>query len=89
MAEHGLARIFFVVDHGGASQFKGPTSKGMGLQMADSLTGNHRKDGFTPLETIRRFLGVIGSDPIQSRRGGLRADEDGTSSCAIWDLIRP
>ncbi|GJX03614.1 hypothetical protein Tco_0189530 [Tanacetum coccineum] len=30
------------------------------LRVADSHTGNHPKDGFTPLETIRRLLVVIG-----------------------------
>nr|GEY17947.1 hypothetical protein [Tanacetum cinerariifolium] len=29
--------------------------KGVGLRVADSLTGNHREDGFTPLETFRGF----------------------------------
>ncbi|GJR87022.1 xanthohumol 4-O-methyltransferase-like protein [Tanacetum coccineum] len=29
-----------------------PSAKGVGLRVADSHTGNHRKDGFTPLETI-------------------------------------
>ncbi|GJV41017.1 hypothetical protein Tco_1419457, partial [Tanacetum coccineum] len=28
------------------------TAKGMGLRVTDSNTGNHRKDDFTPLETI-------------------------------------
>ncbi|GJU82305.1 hypothetical protein Tco_1284670 [Tanacetum coccineum] len=37
-----------------------PTTKGVGLRMADSHTGNHPKDGFTPLETIRRLLVAIG-----------------------------
>ncbi|GKC36614.1 hypothetical protein Tco_1048998, partial [Tanacetum coccineum] len=32
------------------------TVKGVGLRVADSHTGNHREDGFTPLETIRMFL---------------------------------
>ncbi|GKC41562.1 hypothetical protein Tco_1059284, partial [Tanacetum coccineum] len=32
------------------------TAKGMGLRMADSHTGNHHEDDFTPPETIRRFL---------------------------------
>ncbi|GJT86094.1 hypothetical protein Tco_1067811 [Tanacetum coccineum] len=30
------------------------TTKGVGLRVADSHTGNHREDGFTPLETIQR-----------------------------------
>ncbi|GJT29433.1 hypothetical protein Tco_0909708 [Tanacetum coccineum] len=42
------------------------TAKGMGLRVADSHTGNHREDGFTPLETIRRFLGLIGSRSLSS-----------------------
>ncbi|GJZ06447.1 hypothetical protein Tco_0540240 [Tanacetum coccineum] len=32
------------------------TAKGVGLRVVDSHTGNHREDGFTPLETIQRFL---------------------------------
>ncbi|GKE92444.1 hypothetical protein Tco_1573539 [Tanacetum coccineum] len=34
-------------------------AKGVGLRVVDSHTGNHREDGFTPLETIRRFLGKV------------------------------
>ncbi|GJR04609.1 hypothetical protein Tco_0527593 [Tanacetum coccineum] len=37
-----------------------PTSKGVGLHVADSHTGNHPEDGFTQLETIRTLLVVIG-----------------------------
>ncbi|GJZ67730.1 hypothetical protein Tco_0630970, partial [Tanacetum coccineum] len=37
----------------------GPTTKGVGLCMASSYTGNHREDDFTPLETIRRFLDFV------------------------------
>ncbi|GJY65627.1 hypothetical protein Tco_0467865 [Tanacetum coccineum] len=56
------------------------TKKGVGLRMADSHTGNHREDGFTPLETIRMFLGIIGSRsllgskgrPSSPRRGSLK-----------------
>ncbi|GJX85087.1 hypothetical protein Tco_0335861 [Tanacetum coccineum] len=36
------------------------TLKGMGLRVADSHTGNHRKYDFTPLEIIQRFLDSIG-----------------------------
>ncbi|GJV93248.1 hypothetical protein Tco_1541061 [Tanacetum coccineum] len=36
-----------------------PTAKGVGLCVADSHTGNHPEDGFTPLKTIRRLLVVI------------------------------
>ncbi|GJX33984.1 hypothetical protein Tco_0245541 [Tanacetum coccineum] len=45
------------------------TAKGIGLRVADSHTGNHREDGFTPLETIRRFLGIIGSRSLLSSKG--------------------
>ncbi|GKC49247.1 hypothetical protein Tco_1071992 [Tanacetum coccineum] len=31
----------------------------MGLRVADSHTGNHHEDDFTPLETIRMFLNII------------------------------
>ncbi|GJT78307.1 hypothetical protein Tco_1045032 [Tanacetum coccineum] len=34
--------------------------KSIGLRVVDSHTGNHPKGGFTPLETIRRLLVVIG-----------------------------
>ncbi|GKF06711.1 hypothetical protein Tco_0037379, partial [Tanacetum coccineum] len=33
------------------------TTKGVGLSIADSYSGNHREDDFTPLETIRRLEG--------------------------------
>ncbi|GJQ98489.1 hypothetical protein Tco_0009628 [Tanacetum coccineum] len=45
-------------DHRGVLRFKGfikdLTAKGVGLRVADSLTGNHRTDGFTPLEKVSR-----------------------------------
>ncbi|GKE33058.1 hypothetical protein Tco_1452380, partial [Tanacetum coccineum] len=37
-----------------------PTAKGVGLRVADSHTGNHPEDDFTPLETIRRLCSVFG-----------------------------
>ncbi|GKB69866.1 hypothetical protein Tco_0931278, partial [Tanacetum coccineum] len=53
------------------------TAKGLGLCVTDSYTGNHHEDGFTPLETIQRFLGIIRSRSLlslkerpSSRRGG-------------------
>ncbi|GJU86230.1 hypothetical protein Tco_1293776 [Tanacetum coccineum] len=56
----------------------------MGLRVADSHTGNHREDGFTPLETIQRFLSIIGSKSLlvlkgrpSSRRGGPAASSAG------------
>ncbi|GJQ95748.1 hypothetical protein Tco_0006887 [Tanacetum coccineum] len=58
----------FIEDH---------TAKGVGLRVANSHTGNHREDDFTPLETIRRFPGIVGSKSLSgskgrplSRRGG-------------------
>nr|GEW13668.1 hypothetical protein [Tanacetum cinerariifolium] len=49
------------------------TAKGVGLHVADSHTGNHREDVFTPLETICRFLGIIRSRSLSGSKGGLRA----------------
>ncbi|GKD58519.1 hypothetical protein Tco_1296028 [Tanacetum coccineum] len=37
-----------------------PTTKGVGLRVENSHTGNHPIDDFMPLETIRRLLVVIG-----------------------------
>nr|GEU36284.1 putative reverse transcriptase domain-containing protein [Tanacetum cinerariifolium] len=34
------------------------TTKGLGLRVADSHTGNHRENDFMLLETIRRILGI-------------------------------
>ncbi|GJX64235.1 hypothetical protein Tco_0298578 [Tanacetum coccineum] len=45
------------------------TAKGVGLHVADSYTGNHREDGFTPLETIQRFLGIFGRKSHSSSKG--------------------
>ncbi|GJZ05132.1 hypothetical protein Tco_0538407 [Tanacetum coccineum] len=45
------------------------TAKGVSLRVADSHAGNHREDGFTPLETIR-FLGIIKSRSHSSSKGG-------------------
>ncbi|GJX61938.1 hypothetical protein Tco_0294838 [Tanacetum coccineum] len=45
------------------------TAKGVGLCVADSHTGNHREDDFTPLETIRRFLGIVRSRSLSSSKG--------------------
>ncbi|GJX04566.1 reverse transcriptase domain-containing protein [Tanacetum coccineum] len=45
------------------------TVKGVGLRVADSHIGNHREDDFTPLETIRRFLYIIGSRSLLSSKG--------------------
>nr|GEW75846.1 hypothetical protein [Tanacetum cinerariifolium] len=52
-----------------SSFVKDLTAKGMGLRMADSHIGNHREDDFTPLETIRRFLGIFKSRSLLSLKG--------------------
>ncbi|GKF42657.1 hypothetical protein Tco_0125999, partial [Tanacetum coccineum] len=36
-----------------------PSTKGVDLRVADSHTGNHPEDDFTPLKTIRRPYSVI------------------------------
>ncbi|GKF11760.1 hypothetical protein Tco_0049686 [Tanacetum coccineum] len=37
-----------------------PTAKGVGIRVVDSHIGNHPKDDFTPLKTIRRLCSVFG-----------------------------
>ncbi|GKB31168.1 hypothetical protein Tco_0870569 [Tanacetum coccineum] len=48
---------------------EGSTTRVVGLRVANSYTGNHREDDFTPLETIRRFLGAIKSRSLSSLEG--------------------
>ncbi|GJS96645.1 hypothetical protein Tco_0803613 [Tanacetum coccineum] len=55
------------------------TAKGVGLHMAGSHTGNHHEDDFTPLETIRRFLDVIGSRSLSSSNGMPSSQRGGCS----------
>ncbi|GJT16638.1 hypothetical protein Tco_0875344 [Tanacetum coccineum] len=45
------------------------TAKGVGLCVADSHTSKHREDGFTPLETIQRLLGISRSKSHSSSKG--------------------
>ncbi|GJW05348.1 hypothetical protein Tco_1564204 [Tanacetum coccineum] len=45
------------------------TAKGVGLGVADSHTSKHREDGFTPLETIQRLLGISRSKSYSSSKG--------------------
>ncbi|GJY85996.1 putative reverse transcriptase domain-containing protein [Tanacetum coccineum] len=59
LTKYGLCPSF-INDH---------TAKGMGLHVADSHNGNHREDDFLPLETIQRFLGIIGSRSLSSSKG--------------------
>nr|GEV71213.1 reverse transcriptase domain-containing protein [Tanacetum cinerariifolium] len=56
------------------------TAKGVGLHMVDSHTGNHREDDFTPLETIRRFLGISESISLSDSK---RASSASTVHCII------
>ncbi|GJW70323.1 hypothetical protein Tco_0127240 [Tanacetum coccineum] len=44
-------------------------ARGVGIRVVNSYTSNHREDDFTPLETIQRFLGVIGSRSLSSSEG--------------------
>nr|GEX82463.1 hypothetical protein [Tanacetum cinerariifolium] len=59
-----------------------PTTKGVGLRVATSHTGNHREDDFTLLETIRRFLGIIGSKSLSSLKR--RPSSQRGSAAATW-----
>ncbi|GJX17100.1 reverse transcriptase domain-containing protein [Tanacetum coccineum] len=54
-----------------------PTKKGVGLCMADSHTGNHPEDGFTPLETIqsRSFDVIIGMDWLSDHKAEIICHE--------------
>ncbi|GJR06567.1 ALP1-like protein isoform X1 [Tanacetum coccineum] len=53
------------------SFIEGHIAKGVGLRVADSHTGSYREDDFMPLETIRRFLSVIGSRSLSDSKGRL------------------
>ncbi|GJS92059.1 ribonuclease H-like domain, reverse transcriptase, RNA-dependent DNA polymerase [Tanacetum coccineum] len=59
-----------------------PIAKGVGLRVASYHTGNHREDDFTPLETIRRFLGVIESKSLLSSKGRPLSRTEGSLFCA-------
>ncbi|GKA11506.1 hypothetical protein Tco_0691052 [Tanacetum coccineum] len=66
-----------------------PTAKGVGLRVADSHTGNHPEDGFTPLETIRRLLVVIGRRSYSGFEGDAfeperRAQNDFATATFPW-----
>ncbi|GJW88322.1 retrovirus-related pol polyprotein from transposon TNT 1-94 [Tanacetum coccineum] len=55
------------------------TAEGVGLRVANSHTGNHPGDDFTPLETIQRFLGVIGSRSLLSAKRRPSSERGGTT----------
>ncbi|GKB10453.1 hypothetical protein Tco_0844376 [Tanacetum coccineum] len=67
----------------------GPTAKGVGLRVASSHTGNHREDDFTPLETIQRFLGIIGSRSLSSSKGRPSSQMGGTSRRTRVRTVNP
>ncbi|GJV31826.1 hypothetical protein Tco_1392226 [Tanacetum coccineum] len=48
---------------------EGHTPEGVGLRVVDFHIDSHREDDFTPLETIRRFIGVFGSRSLSSSEG--------------------
>ncbi|GJV44806.1 hypothetical protein Tco_1429342 [Tanacetum coccineum] len=64
-----------------------PTAKGVGLRVADSHTGNHPEDGFTPLKTIRRLLVVIGRRSHSDFEGEAFEPERRTLSIISIDAI--
>ncbi|GJY92241.1 hypothetical protein Tco_0508023 [Tanacetum coccineum] len=66
-----------------ANFIEGHTPEGVGLQVTDSFTGNHRRDDFTPLETLRRFLGVFVS------RSRLSSEGRPSSRIEGLDLVNP
>nr|GEX13756.1 zinc finger, CCHC-type [Tanacetum cinerariifolium] len=51
------------------SFIEGGTTDGVVLRVVNSHTGNHRGDDFMLLETIRWFLGIIGSRSLSSLEG--------------------
>nr|GEV54730.1 thioredoxin-like 1-1, chloroplastic [Tanacetum cinerariifolium] len=56
-----LVRCYFC-----PSSIEKGTAEGVGLLVVKFHTGNHRRDYFTPLETIQRFLGIIRSRSLSS-----------------------
>ncbi|GKE66177.1 hypothetical protein Tco_1520338 [Tanacetum coccineum] len=52
-----------------------PWRESFGLRVADSYTGNHREDDFTPLETIKRFSSIICEKiPFELKREASKAE---------------
>nr|GEZ84970.1 ribonuclease H-like domain-containing protein [Tanacetum cinerariifolium] len=71
---------------------EGGTAIGFGLRVENSHTSNHHEDDFTPLDTIRRFLGVIGSRTLSSSKGTplirIEGLTDNATDCAILDATK-
>nr|GEV68315.1 hypothetical protein [Tanacetum cinerariifolium] len=59
-----------------------PPAKGVGLRVADSYTGNHPEDDFTPLETIRRSYSVIREKISRDLQDG-EEDSITTQTCEL------
>ncbi|GKA72827.1 hypothetical protein Tco_0779043 [Tanacetum coccineum] len=64
-----------------------PWRESFGLRVADSHTGNHREDDFTPLETIRRFPSIIW-EKIPFELEGEVFEPERRSLCAISTFFR-
>ncbi|GJT66720.1 hypothetical protein Tco_1018200 [Tanacetum coccineum] len=71
------------------SFIEGYTAKGVDFHVADSQTGNHREDDFKPLETIRRFLGIIGSRSLSSSKGSPSGQRGGSGSGVPKAVTKP
>ncbi|GKF24347.1 hypothetical protein Tco_0076669, partial [Tanacetum coccineum] len=64
------------------SFIKGHTVKGVRLRVADSHTGNHQRDDFTSLETIRRGGLQAESEDMPSLRRNERRE-----SKSVWEDV--
>ncbi|GJU51989.1 hypothetical protein Tco_1221544 [Tanacetum coccineum] len=64
-----------------------PTTKGVGLCVSDSHTGNHPEDGFTPLKTIQRLLVVIGKSSYSGFEGEAFEPERRVLSWIILEML--
>ncbi|GJR94886.1 hypothetical protein Tco_0267060 [Tanacetum coccineum] len=61
--------------------------KGVGLRVADSHTGNHSEGGFTPPETVRRLLVVIGRISYSGFEGEAFKPRDKGTSSALYKTL--
>ncbi|GJU17057.1 hypothetical protein Tco_1145023 [Tanacetum coccineum] len=78
MCQHGSSKK---TSHVPARFRRRPTVKDVGLRVADSHTGNHPEDDFTPLETIQRLCSIFwGKISFGLRRGDLRGEWEGMST---------
>ncbi|GJS06349.1 hypothetical protein Tco_0363145 [Tanacetum coccineum] len=62
----------------------------VGLRVADSHTGNHPEDDFTPLETIRRSYSIIREKiPFEFERETFEPEREAYGGEPSVDLLRP